>query len=106
MPRFIKGGRKKPWQAFVRINNTSLFLGYYFTKEEAAKVEDKFKAEKDNPKTVLAQCYCQTTWVWIPKSWIKKFTKSCGAENCVHPLMKKVGKIGNETNRPTHLKAV
>jgi hypothetical protein len=82
--------RVKPWQASVRINNTTMFLGYFDTKEEAVRVEDDFRAGKDDPGTVLVQCYCQRTWVWIPKSWVKKFTKSCGAKSCVHPLMKKV----------------
>lgn len=106
MPKYHKGGRggerKNPWQATVRYENNTMFLGYYPTREEAVKVEDAFRVEKDNPETVLAKCYCQSTWVWIPKSWIKKFTKSCGAETCVHPLMKKV----KNESRSTHFKAV
>ncbi len=96
MPKYHKksgsgnGERKSPWQATVRINNTTMFLGYYATEAEARRVEDDFKAGRDDPSTVLVQCYCQRTWVWIPKSWVKKFTKSCGAKSCVHPLMKKV----------------
>lgn len=81
--------REKPWQATVRYENNTMSLGYYATREQAVEVEDAFRVEKDNPDTVLARCYCGTTWVWIPISWIQKFTKSCGADACVHPLMKK-----------------
>jgi hypothetical protein len=95
VPKYHKGGRsgerKKPWQATVRYENNTMFLGYFTTREEALEAEAAFRVEKDNPDTVLAKCYCGTTWVWIPYKWIQKFTKSCGAETCVHPLMKKAG---------------
>lgn len=97
MPKYLKGNnkgqgeRKKPWQATVRYENMNMFLGYFTTREEAVQAEDKFKAGEDDPDTILTTCYCQSTWVWIPRPWIKKFTKSCGAKGCVHPLMKKAG---------------
>lgn len=91
MPKFQKDSsqsRGKPWQARVRADNMTIFLGCFATREEAQEVEDEFNRQKADPRTVLSKCYCESKWVWIPKSWIKKFTKSCGAKGCVHPLVK------------------
>lgn len=91
MPRFQKDSthsRNKPWQARVKVDNMHCFLGMFATKEEAQAAEDEFNYQKRNPNTVLSKCYCDRTWVWIPKSWVKKFTRSCGKDECVHPLVK------------------
>lgn len=95
--------RKLQWQANVRVENVNTFLGYFATKEEAQEAEDKFRAERDDPNTYMTQCYCETTWVWIPRSWINKFTKSCGRTGCVHPLM---NRVGNGNNRPKSVSKV
>lgn len=34
-----------------------------------------------------AACYCGTSAVMIPKSWVGKFTKSCGREGCNYKAM-------------------
>jgi AP2-like factor (euAP2 lineage) len=40
--RFLNDGkRKKPWQAYIRVNGKMMFLGYYATQEEAAVAFNK-----------------------------------------------------------------
>lgn len=40
-------GRKRPWQARVKKEGESYFLGYFATKEEADAVEQEFRDNWD-----------------------------------------------------------
>lgn len=47
MPSYSRSGvhREKPWHARVQLNNKYYFLGYYQSKGEAIRREEKFKRE-------------------------------------------------------------
>lgn len=80
-------GRAKPHQAKVRVDNATYCIGWFTTKEEAKQAADTFREQGRQPNVVLARCYCMRRAYWIPQSWVQKFTRSCGAEDCRHPLM-------------------
>lgn len=41
-----------------------------------------YEKRRGDPPDRPAACWCGTSAVMIPKSWIGKFTKSCGREGC------------------------